>query len=45
MTDQDTDSGVKTDVIWRGLPLDAYRIMPKKIEVFRGSLGESLSGG
>jgi len=45
VTDQDTDSGVKTDVIWRGLPLDAYRIMPKKIEVFRGSLGESLSGG
>lgn len=41
---EESDSGVKTEVVWRGLPLDAFRIIPKRKEVFLGSLGESLSG-
>jgi tetratricopeptide (TPR) repeat protein len=39
------DAGVKTEVVWRGLPLDAYRIVLKRKEVFRGSLGDALTGG
>jgi hypothetical protein len=41
----DSDKGVKTEVVWRGLPLDAYRIVLKRKEVFRGSLGDALTGG
>jgi tetratricopeptide (TPR) repeat protein len=45
VSDDEADAGVKTEVAWRGLPLDAYRIVLKKKEVFRGSLGDALTGG
>ena len=42
--DEDSDGGVKAEVVWRGLPMEAYRIVVKQKEVFRGSLGDSLTG-
>lgn len=38
----DAESAVRTEVVWRGLPLEAYRVKPKEKEVFRGSLGQAL---
>ena len=43
--DEESEAGVKTEVTWRGLPLEAYRIVVKQKEVFRGSLGDSLGSG
>lgn len=42
--DDESDNFVKTEVTWRGLPSEAYRYVPKQREVFRGSLGDALSG-
>lgn len=41
--DEEAENTVKTEVVWRGRPLEAFRFVPPKKEVFRGSLGESLS--
>ena len=40
--DDSSDRGVKTEVGWRGLPLEAYRIKPEIREVFRGLLAQPL---
>ena len=42
---EDSDQGVKVEVVWRGSPLEAYRIKPKLQEVFTGSLAQPLVPG
>lgn len=43
VVDEDSDKGVRTEVTWRGVPLEAYRIKPEQKEVFRGSLAAPLN--
>jgi len=40
--DEDADQAVKVEVVWRGLPSEAYRIKPRVKEVFRGSLAQPI---
>lgn len=35
---EESDSAVKTEIVWRGLPVEAYRVKLKEREVFTGSL-------
>ena len=39
----ESEQAVRTEVIWRGRPLEAFRVKPKEKEVFRGSLAAPIN--